>query len=70
MSSAKYPMLSSTIPLYNYLMDELEKYCTNYDSSSDIVVAVKMGIKKSNRYYLKTDDTTMYTVATGKLIIN
>ena len=36
----------------------------------DIVVAVKMGIKKLNRYYLKTDDTTMYTVTTGKLIIN
>ena len=51
-------------------MDELEKYYTNYDNSSDIVVAVKMGIKKLNRYYLKIDDITIYTVATGKLIIN
>ncbi len=70
MSSAKYLMLSSTIPLYNYLIDELEKYYTNYDNSSDIVVAVKMGIKKLNRYYLKTDDIIMYTVTTDKLIIN
>ncbi len=51
-------------------MDELEKYYTNYDNSSDIVIAVKMEIKKLNRYYLKTNNTTMYTVATGKLIIN
>jgi len=67
MSSAKYPMLSSTIPLYNYLIDELEEYCDNLDSSNDIVIAVKAGINKLERYYVKTDDTIMYTVATGKL---
>ncbi|GES89950.1 zinc finger BED domain-containing protein RICESLEEPER 2-like [Rhizophagus clarus] len=31
---------------------------------SDIVIAVKAGIEKLESYYAKTDDTTMYTVAT------
>jgi hypothetical protein len=70
MSSAKYPMLSSVVPIYNYLIDELEVYCDNNDSSSKIVIAVKAGIEKLERYYAKTDDTSMYsTVATGKLVI-
>ncbi|EXX58506.1 hypothetical protein RirG_197340 [Rhizophagus irregularis DAOM 197198w] len=64
MSSAKYPMLSSVVPLYNYLIDELEDYCESHDSSSDIVIATKAGIEKLERYYAKTDDTNMYTVAT------
>ncbi|PKC55036.1 hypothetical protein RhiirA1_354773, partial [Rhizophagus irregularis] len=63
-SFAKYPMLSSAIPVYNYLIDELEEYCDNCDSSDDIVTAVKAGIKKLETYYAKTDETTMYTVAT------
>jgi len=70
MSSAKYPMISSAIPIYNYLIDELEEYCDNHDSSNDIVIAVKAGVAKLERYYAKTDDTTMYTVATGKLNIS
>jgi hypothetical protein len=69
MSSAKYSMLSSVVPIYNYLIDELEVYCDNNDSSSKIVIAVKAGIEKLERYYAKTDDTSMYTVATGKLVI-
>jgi len=67
MSSAKYPMLSSAIPIYNYLIDELEEYCDSCDSSDDIVTAVKAGIKKLETYYAKTDETTMYTVVTGKI---
>lgn len=69
MSFAKYPMLSSAIPVYNYLIDELEEYCDNCDSSDDIVTAVKASIKKLETYYAKTDETTMYTVATSKLNI-
>jgi hypothetical protein len=69
MSSAKYPLLSSVVPLYNYLMDELVEYCDSDNSSNEIVIAVKAGIEKLERYYVKTDDTTMYTVATGKLNI-
>lgn len=59
-------MLSSAVPLYNYLIDELEEYCDNHESSKDIVTAVKAGIEKLENYYAKTDDTTMYTVTTSK----
>jgi hypothetical protein len=69
MSFAKYPMLSSAIPIYNYLIDELEEYCDSCDSSDDIVTAIKAGIKKLETYYAKTDETIMYTVATGKINI-
>ena len=62
-------MLSSAIPIYNYLMDGLETYCENFNSSSDMVIAVKAELEKLEIYYEKTDDTTMYTIATGKLNI-
>jgi hypothetical protein len=61
-------MLSSSIPIYNYLIDGLEAYCENSDSSNDIVIAVKAGLEKLEFYYEKSDETTMYTIATGKNI--
>jgi hypothetical protein len=48
-------------------MDELVAYCEKADSSSDIVFAVKAGLKKLEIYYEKTDDSNIYTVATSKL---
>jgi hypothetical protein len=62
-------MLTSTVPMYNFLIEALAKYCDDSNSCSDIVAAVKVGLVKLNSYYTKTDDTTMYTVATGKLNI-
>jgi len=60
-------VLSNIIPIYNYLMDELVAYCEKADSSSDIVFAVKAGLKKLEIYYEKTDDSNIYTVATSML---
>ncbi|PKC56102.1 hypothetical protein RhiirA1_474503 [Rhizophagus irregularis] len=62
-SSEKYLILSTAIPIYNFLIDELESYCDK-SNHSDIVNAVKVGLKKLDAYYTKTDDTTIYTVAT------
>jgi hypothetical protein len=59
-------MLSSSIPIYNYLIDGLEAYCEDLGSSKDIVIAVKAGLEKLEFYYEKSDETTMYTIATGK----
>ncbi|CAB4462980.1 unnamed protein product [Rhizophagus irregularis] len=65
LSTAKYPMLSSSIPIYNYLIDGLEAYCEDLGSSKDIVIAVKAGLEKLEFYYEKSDETTMYyTIAT------
>ncbi|CAG8664577.1 1117_t:CDS:2, partial [Ambispora gerdemannii] len=64
LSSATYPMLASVIPIYNYLIDGLETYCDKFDDSSDIVIAIKAGLKKLEIYYTKTDDTIIYTIAT------
>ncbi|GET58870.1 hypothetical protein GLOIN_2v1430460 [Rhizophagus irregularis DAOM 181602=DAOM 197198] len=58
-------MLSSSILIYNYLIDKLEAYCKDLDSSKDIVIAVKAGLEKLEFYYKKSDETTMYTIATG-----
>jgi len=63
-------MLASVIPTYNYLLDGLVEYCNESNNPNDIVVAVNAGIKKLEGYYEKTDDTTIYTIATGKLSIN
>ncbi len=62
-------MLASVIPIYNYLLDGLVEYCNESNNSSDIKAAVNAGIKKLEAYYEKTDDTTIYTIATGKLNI-
>ena len=68
-SSAKYPMLASAVPIYNYLINGLEAYCDRSSKSNDIVNAVEIGLKKLETYYEKTDDSNMYTIATGKLNI-
>lgn len=62
-------MLATIIPMYNYLINGLETYCNKSSSSNDIVNAVKAGLKKLETYYEKTDDSNMYTIATGKLNI-
>lgn len=68
-SSAKYPMLASAVPIYTYLINGLEAYCKESDKSNDIINAIKVGLKKLEIYYEKTDDSIMYTIATGKLNI-
>ncbi|GBC00584.1 hypothetical protein RclHR1_03900001 [Rhizophagus clarus] len=52
-SSAKYPILTTTIPIYNLLIDELESYCDK-SSNSDIIIAVKAGLKKLYIYLVAT----------------
>ena len=62
-------MLASAVLIYNYLIDGLIAYCNDSNSSSDIVTAVKVGLKKLEIYYEKTDDSTIYIIATSKLKI-
>ena len=42
---------------------------TYINSRRGPINAVEVGLKKLEIYYEKTDDSTMYTIATGKLNI-
>jgi len=66
MSKSKYITLSSSIPMYNTLLEHFEKIIdTNSNYSSDIVVAVKKGYDKLKLYYTKTDESNVYPIATS-----
>jgi hypothetical protein len=66
MSKSKYITLSSSIPMYNTLLEHLEKIIdTNSNYSSDIVIAVKKGYEKLKLYYAKTDESNVYPIATS-----
>ncbi|CAG8697217.1 811_t:CDS:2, partial [Cetraspora pellucida] len=62
-SSAKYPLLASIMPIYNYLIEELETYYNNSGLSYKIATAVNAGLKKLKIYYSKTNNSDMYTIA-------
>ncbi|PKB97098.1 hypothetical protein RhiirA5_433733 [Rhizophagus irregularis] len=54
--------------LTNKKINKLEAYCKDLDSSKDIVIAVKVELEKLEFYYKKSDETTMYTIATDDFI--
>ncbi|CAG8796190.1 12516_t:CDS:2, partial [Dentiscutata erythropus] len=62
--SAKYPMLASIIPIYNYLIDELIKHRNNLNHSYEIITAVNAGLIKLESYYSRTNNTAIYIIAT------
>ncbi|CAG8795375.1 12321_t:CDS:2 [Cetraspora pellucida] len=62
-SSAKYPMLASTIPIYNYLIDELEICYNNSNNSYEIATTISAGLNKLKSYYIKTNDMAIYNIA-------
>ncbi|CAI2200967.1 5186_t:CDS:2, partial [Funneliformis geosporum] len=68
MSQSQYITLSSSIPIYNVLLDHLEKLLdvksNNYCHYSEIRTAVKKGYEKLKKYYIKTDKSYVYPVAT------
>jgi hypothetical protein len=67
MSMSKYITLSSSIPIYNALLNHLEKIIENdSDFSLEIINAVKKGYEKLKLYYIKTDESHIYPIATSK----
>ena len=67
MSISKYIILSSSIPIYNALLDHLEKIIEeNSDFSLEIINAVKKGYEKLKLYYAKTDESHIYPIAISK----
>ncbi|CAB5183769.1 unnamed protein product [Rhizophagus irregularis] len=68
MSKAQYITLSSSIPVYNILLDHLEKLLDNknkeYCTISEIRTAITKGYEKLKTYYAKTDESHVYPIAT------
>lgn len=69
MSKAQYITLSSSIPVYNILLDHLEKLLDNknkeYCTISKIRTAITKGYEKLKTYYAKTDESHVYPIATS-----
>ncbi|CAB4424046.1 unnamed protein product [Rhizophagus irregularis] len=68
MSKEQYITLSSSIPVYNILLDHLEKLLDDknkeYCTISEIRTAITKGYEKLKTYYAKTDESHVYPIAT------
>src|SRR5207244_11771382 len=74
MSNSKFVTLSSSIPIYNSLLEHLEKLADvndkNYCNSFEVRIAILKGYEKLKTYYLKTDDLHTYAIATSNYIFS
>src|SRR2546421_7571930 len=74
MSNSKFMTLSSSIPIYNSLLEHLEKLADindkNYCNSSEVRIAILKGYEKLKTYYSKTDDSHTYAIATSNYIFS
>jgi len=72
MSTSKFVTLSSSVPVYNTLLDHIERLLNKddvkYCQSSEIRDAIKMGYEKLKIYYSKTDYSYLYAIATSEQI--
>src|SRR5436190_8829253 len=72
MSNSKFVTLSSSISIYNSLLEHLEKLADvndkNYCNSSEVRIAILKGYEKLKTYYSKTDDSHTYAIATSNYI--
>ncbi|CAB4446668.1 unnamed protein product [Rhizophagus irregularis] len=69
MSNSQFMTLSSSIPIYNSLLEHLEKLLDEnnkkyYCKSSEVRFAITKGYEKLKTYYSKTDDSHTYAIAT------
>ena len=67
-STSKLPILAISVPIYDMLMDKLEEFQNSDKTSQEMKIALESGMEKIKAYYVKTDDSLMYAIATSKLI--
>ena len=60
-----YPILSYSIPIYNYLLDKIEDDIVKRTTKPYIKAAAKAAEAKIKDYYLSMDGR-VFTIATGK----
>ena len=68
-STAKVPVLAISVPTYDWIMDKLEEFQTSDKISPDLKNAVDLGMKKIISYYKRTDECSLYAIATSKLLL-
>lgn len=61
-------MLALSVPIHDLLMNKLEDIQSSAKTSPEMKKAVEYGLKKIKAYYRKTDDCSMYAIATSKLL--
>lgn len=49
-------------------MDQLDEFQNSEDISQEMKDALNSGMDKMKSYYAKTDDSSMYSIATSKLL--
>lgn len=54
-SHATFPTLMSSIPIYNWLMDEIEDFQEDNNRSTKVKNAARAAMEKLKKYYQKTD---------------
>ena len=63
-SSSKYPNLSASIPIYDWLMDKLEDFQKDDRTTEELHNAIQEGLDKIKYYYQRSDDCHMYPIST------
>ena len=70
MSKSRYITLSSSIPIYNVLLEHLENLLDdrhrNFCDCSEIRAAISERYEKLKLYYIKTDESDVYPIVTSK----
>ena len=73
MSMSKYVTLSSSVPIYNKLLDHIENLLNEEDEKYckilNIRNAIQKGYEKLKSYYSKTDDSYAYIIVTSNFFI-
>lgn len=64
MSASNYPTLAATVPVYNWLINNIEDFQEKYNELDDIKEATQKTIEKLKEYYIMTE-SSVYTVATS-----
>ena len=69
MSKSQYIILFSAIPIYNVLLEHIERLFDNQSNYfcpiPKVQAALNKGYKKLKSYYVKTDDSCLYPIATS-----
>ena len=63
-SLARYPTLTASVPIYNYIMDKLEDFQDERGQDLNLKNAAELVINKLQQYYPKTEEL-VYVIATS-----